>query len=125
MKEENEMTKQRSNASPKRPIIITVFCVIAFIVFSLSLFALPTLLDLFSTYYGGWFVPIWIGQALLTLISILGYWRMQKWGVYLYTALFVIGTIMGLLMQVPFTIMGVIVPLIIIAIGFYYLKHMR
>lgn len=109
----------------ERPTIITIFCIVAFIAFALSLLSLPTMLGAFSEAYGAWYVPTWLASLVLTCISIIGYWQMRKWGVYLYTTVFVLGIGVGLISGLPFTIVGTVVPMLIIAIGFYYQKRMH
>ena len=115
--------------SRKRPTIITVFCVIGFISGFISLgLTLLSSRDFngFSVEtYGAWYMPFVVVNMILYLVSVVGYWKMRKWGVYLYTALFAIGTIVGVVAGVPFTILGVIVPIAVIIIGFTYLKGMR
>jgi len=50
---------------------------------------------------------------------------MQRWGLYIYVAMFVVGTVVGLMAGIPFTIVGVLVPLVVIAVGITYWKKMQ
>jgi hypothetical protein len=109
----------------KRPTAITVVCIIGFVSFGLSLLAIPSLLGRMTSAYGAWYGPFWLVSVALTIVSLIGLWRMKKWGVYLYTALFALGTVVGLVAKLPFTVLGVVVPLVIIGLGFANIKQMN
>lgn len=53
-----------------------------------------------------------------------GYWRMRRWGVYLYAAGFAVGTLFGILTRVPFTVIGTVVPILVVAVGVFYYRRM-
>jgi hypothetical protein len=90
----------------------------------LSLPTLPRAGAVLATGFGSWYVPVWIASLVGTVLCLVGYWRMQRWGVYLYTAMFVVLTSIGLIAGLPFTMAGVLVPLLIIGVGFVYLRRM-
>lgn len=48
----------------------------------------------------------------------------ERWGVYLYSAAFVLGNAWGLVNEATFTIAGVITPLGVIALGLCYIRRM-
>ncbi len=109
---------------PQRPRIITIACIVGFVVFGLSLFGLPTMYTMLTAAYGDWYGPIWLLSLGLTFASLIGYWRMKRWGVLLYVGAFIVGTAVGILLGLPFTIPGVIVPALISALGLAYLRRM-
>jgi len=49
---------------------------------------------------------------------------MRRWALYLYTAVFVINQVVLLAMGV-WSIMALIIPAIVVGIGFYYFSRMR
>jgi len=69
-----------------RPIIITLVCIMVFMWFVLVCYNL-----LSPTYRSGWiedygilYTSIYALSAILALIGIIGYWKMQRWGIYIY-----------------------------------------
>ncbi len=103
-----------------RPVAITVICIIGFIGI------LPSILLVFSpqaTAIGAWYPPFLAFSTIVGLISFIGLWMMKKWGVYLYAALTTCVQVVLLAMGVwnPFTL---IIPLVIVIIGFTNLPRM-
>jgi hypothetical protein len=109
---------------PQRPMIITISCTIGFVVFGLSTLTIPSMYGMITAAYGDWYGPVWLLFLGLTLASLIGYWRMKRWGVFLYVGAFIVGTAAGILLGLPFTIPGVIVPALISALGLAYLRRM-
>jgi hypothetical protein len=109
----------------KRPTIITVFCVIGFIgvPFVFGGLLIPSARELLIQQYGFSFVPITVLSSLLGLIGLIGYWKMRKWGVYFYSAMAIISIGYGLIVGIP-GILGYILPLVILGLGFANLKKM-
>lgn len=75
--------------------------------------------------YGAWYVGMWFASLIATAALAISYWRMERWGLYVYSGMFVVGTIVGLLTNLPFTVLGVLIPLMIIAVGFAYFSKLR
>jgi hypothetical protein len=73
---------------------------------------------------GAWYPPSLALAAVVGAACAVGFWLMRRWALYLYTAMFVINQIVLLAMGV-WTIMAVILPAIVIAIGFVYHSRMR
>src|SRR3989338_8242998 len=86
-KEKNNMELQ-NKTKKDRPLMISILCYIgfigAFIVF-LGL-VVPATREKIIHQYGILFLAVGIIVALAGLIGLLGYWKMQKWGVYVYTS---------------------------------------
>ena len=108
----------------QRPLTITIVCIIGILAFGLTLFTVPALYNTLTATYGAWYGPFWLASLALTLASLIGYWLMKKWGVFLYIGTFIAGTAVGLLQGIPFTPLGVVVPLLISALGLFYLRRM-
>ncbi len=68
-------------------------------------------------------MPITLFMTLLGLIGLVGYWKMRKWGVYVYTTMAVLSIGYGLIVGIS-GILGYIIPLVIIVVGFANLKKM-
>jgi hypothetical protein len=104
----------------KRPIAITVICIIGFIGAAV---VLP--LNLYALLQGDrtWYPLLSIVNGALGLATIIGLWMMKKWSVIVYTATYVI-TLLVLLATGRWSLVGLIVPLVVIIIGFYYYRQM-
>jgi len=106
-----------------------------FVTFALNLMLLPAAAGSLSETYGIWYVLFWITSSVITLVCMIGYWRMRRWGVYLYAAGFVIGVPIRFILGEfdaqlqeafanSFTGAAVLVPLLVILVGFLYFKRM-
>lgn len=103
-----------------RPTSITVVCVIGFIGAALSfpLVFLETTKSIASWY------PMYLGtSALLGFISMLGLWKMKKWGALLYIALVIANQIV-LLMNDLWDYTSIILPGIVCIIALLNIKKM-
>lgn len=112
------------NHAINRPTPITVTCVTIFVVFIFGATSMAWFYGPLTSLYGEWYGPFWIASLLLSLVSLIGFWQMKRWGVYTYIGMFVGGTAVGLVMGIPFTIIGLIVPLAISILGIANLKKM-
>lgn len=108
----------------ERPILITGLCVIGIGALLLTLPFIPSMAATFTESYS-WYAPVWVSSLLITFVSLVGYWLMRRWGVYLYTTAFLVGTALGIVAGLPFTVRGVVVPLGVIAVGAVYFRRMR
>jgi hypothetical protein len=104
----------------QRPVIITVICILGFIGAALSI---PLIFSSAASNIGGWYPPFLGLSAVGGLICMIGLWKMKKWAVFLYTALVVVVQIVLFAMHV-WTPFSLLVPAIIIAIGFANLSKM-
>jgi hypothetical protein len=116
---------------PKRPALISVICVFVFLCAPLLLagFAIPSVheqvVQLYGPVYAGWFLL----SMVFGLIPFVGYWRMRKWGVWLYAAWQAVNTILALAGAFPIPInalwaVGHVVPLFVLGVGFWNLRKM-
>ena len=108
----------------KRPLVITIVCVIAFLALGFSVFMLPSLYRTLTMTYGSWYGPVWLASLVLSVASLIGYWRMKKWGVFLYIGTAVTSMMLGLQQGLPFTWVGLAAPLLVSMLGLVYLRRM-
>lgn len=111
--------------TPDRPLPITALCVLVGVALLATLVRVPVVVPALIAAYGAWYIAVWGGSLVALGAAAIGYWRMRRWGVYVYAAAFVVGTTIGLAAGIPFTTAGVLVPLAIIALGAAYLPRMR
>lgn len=110
------------NATSSRPIAITVICVIGF------LGLIPSFLRIFSPITSSigawypWYPPYLALASIVRLVSLIGMWLMKKWGVYAYT--FTSLTQIVLLAKGLLSPPVLLIPFIVIVIGFSNLKKM-
>ncbi len=110
-----------TSAAPKRPLSITIICVIgligtlvlAYIAFSEGLYHLPD-----------WYPPYLAVAVAGGLAALFGMFQMRRWGFYLYAALFVFNQVV-LLSTGLWAMQGVIGPLIVLFVGVSHLNDMR
>src|SRR5262245_41548280 len=110
-----------TEGAPKRPIAITIICVIGFIG---SAFAIPLIFTDLAASVGAWYPPFLAASAGVGFASMGGMWMMRKWGVYLYAALTALAQVVMAVMGV-WTVGSVVIPGAVIAIGFANLAKMR
>src|SRR6266850_1778411 len=107
--------------APKRPVAVTVICVLGFISFVLiGLLASKILVR--DTYA---FQPYYLAlNAVVVLSCTLGLWRMQRWAVFAYAVFSVADQILQLTIWTWHPV-GTILPIATNAVGFLYLSRMR
>lgn len=108
----------------QRPLVITIVCVIAFLALGISVFTLPSLYRTLTMAYGSWYGPVWLASLALSVASLIGYWRMKKWGVLLYIGTAVTSVVLGYQQGLPFTWAGLAAPLLVSVLGLVYLRRM-
>lgn len=120
------MKKSQDLQKNKRPIIITIFCILGFIFIPITLLGLilPASRDLIIQQYGFSFVLITAFTALLGLAGFIGLWMMRRWGLYAYISQAILGIGYGLLIGIPFSSSSVVGPIVIAIIYFLYFKKM-
>jgi uncharacterized membrane protein (DUF2068 family) len=103
-----------------RPTVITVICILGFIGAALTI---PLIFSSTVQSIGSWYAPYLGASAVLGLICMVGLWKMKKWSVFLYTLLVAVNQVVLFTMGVwnPFALL---IPVIIIAIGFANLSKM-
>ena len=106
--------------TPTRPTVITVICILGFIGAALTI---PLIFSSTVQSIGSWYAPYLGASAVLGLICMVGLWKMKKWAVFLYTLLVAVNQVVLFTMGIwnPFALL---IPAIIIAIGFAHLSKM-
>ncbi len=125
MEQQVESSAQQSSLSEKRPILITVLCILALVFMLLAIggFLMPATRDSIVEKYGLTYTIVNVSIALLGYIGLVGYWKMRKWGVYVYTVMTVL-SIGHQLIAGNWNIPGHIVHILIAGVGFVNLKRM-
>ena len=103
-----------------RPIAITIICVLGFIGAALSI---PLVFSDLARAVGSWYPPFLAFSALVGLVCMIGLWKMKKWAVFAYTAFVVLNQVILIAMGL-WTVFALIIPGIVIAIGFANLSKM-
>jgi hypothetical protein len=104
-----------------RPVPITVICVLGAIGVVL---VIPMIFSEAARLIGAWYPPFLALSAVIGAACTVGFWLMRRWALYLYTAMGVINQIVLLAMGV-WSIMALVLPAIVIGIGFAYVSRMR
>jgi hypothetical protein len=111
----------------KRPIIISIICICAaffVVVTAIALvfssgarsYVFANMLMAPSNYVG-------LLSAFINLIALIGYWKMRKWGVYLYAVGIVVSVLFGLIDK-SFSFGSLILSIVVVGIGLLYFKRM-
>ncbi len=106
--------------TPKRPTVITVICILGFIGAALSI---PVIFSNVAQAIGSWYPPYLGASAVAGLICMLGLWKMKKWSVFAYTALVIANQVILFTMGL-WTPFALLIPAVVIVIGFTHLSKM-
>jgi hypothetical protein len=110
-----------SEAPAGRPIPITILCVVSAIG---VVFCIPLIFSDAARSIGAWYPPSLAASAIIGAVCTVGFWLMRRWALYLYTAMMVINQIVLLAMGV-WMIKALILPAIVVGIGFAYFSRLR
>jgi len=105
----------------KRPGILTAVCIVGFLG---TLGAIPLLFSGSTATLGTWYQPVFILGTIVSLVSFIGLWMMKKWGIITYTVAYAVSEMVTVAVGMG-NIFQLIVPGIIIAIGFSKYKLME
>lgn len=111
----------------KRPLLITIFCVIGFIgsLFVAAGLLIPSARQMLEQQYGVSFLFVTFIVLVLGLTGLIGIWMMRKWGVYTYSGMAVLSIGYGLMTGLSSGLLSYLLPIVVVIIGFVYLKQMR
>ena len=104
----NEEAADNYNYVPRRPISITIVCVVIALILVIGLVGLMDLTANASQSNPAWYWIFIIGQFALIVASMVGLWNMRKWGAYAYTVNFVISLGLQLFAFTPFIFISMI-----------------
>jgi len=105
---------------PKRPVVITVICILYFCFIALII---PALARNTTTVKSLSFLMV-TAYLLITIICIIGLWKMQKWAVYSFIALTVLAQIFTITTG-NWKLSANIIPTICSVILLFHLKKMN
>lgn len=108
------MSEAPSQPANKRPVIITVICIIGFIG---ALFSFPLVFSSYASAIGPWYPPFLGLASIVGIIAFIGVWRMRLWGLYLYSAMFIVSQIVLIVMHL-WSLPAIILPIVVVIIGF-------
>lgn len=111
---------QTKSDKQKRPIAITVICILGFIG---AAFTIPIIFSSLGEAIASWYPPYLGLSATIGLLSMIGLWKMKKWGAYIYTGFVLLNQII-LLSSGLWTVISLIVPGIIVGIALFHLNKM-
>ena len=109
-----------NNKKKKRPIAITLICVLGFIG---ALFVFPSVFSQKASQIGSWFPPYLGLSGVIGFICMVGLWKMKKWAAYIYTIFVALNQVILLIMGV-WNIMALLMPIIVIGISIYHINKM-
>lgn len=107
--------------SASRPTAITVICVIGFIG---GLFTIPLIFTDIARNIGAWYPPYLAVSGVVGFVCMVGLWKIRRWAVFTYTGFVALNQIVMLAMGV-WSVFALLIPGIVIAIGFIHLSKMR
>lgn len=119
--------KKNSPEAVKRPILITILCLIGFIGFSmlLAVLLMPSRKNEIVTCYGPAAIPCMLLVAYLGATATIGLWRMRKWGFYFYVAMAALSFGIGILLDIRTNWLSSLTSVVAIAICIFYFKRME
>ena len=104
----------------KRPIAITIICVVGFIG---AVISVPLIFSSVAQSIGAWYPPYLAFCSVVGLACMVGLWMMKRWAVFLYTGLLVVNQVVLLAMGV-WNPLALVLPLIVVVVAFMNLSKM-
>jgi hypothetical protein len=105
----------------KRPIAITIICVIGFIG---AVLAVPLIFSETARGIAPWYPALLGVSSVIGLACMIGLWMMRKWAVYTYTAFAAVNQVI-LIATGLWNPVALLIPAIIIVVMFIYVSRMR
>jgi len=119
MEQQNNIFKLKNDT--KRPVLITIICVIGFIA------AILTFIMAFSgttKLIGSWYPVYLIATRVITIIGIIGLWKMKKWAAYTYIAVLTLNQFI-LIALGTWNAIGLIFPAVVAGVILSQIKKMN
>jgi hypothetical protein len=120
------MDRTLSKNKRKRPIAITVICILGF---ACTLLFWGVFLSYINAFFrafqkiGTWYFPYMIFSTIIGVVCFVGLWHMRKWALYVYTVLGAINLIV--LIALHTSLVTIIVSIIFISIMWLYKNRMK
>lgn len=120
--EQNDILDQpnESEKMKKRPVAITVICILGFIGAAISI---PLIFSNITQQIGSWYPPYLGLSSAVGLLCMFGLWNMKKWAAYTYTALVGLNQIVLIAMGL-WSVGALIIPGVVIGIALSNLDKM-
>lgn len=119
-----------SAEKPKRPIVISVICIINFISlpFYFGMLMNPETKAMLEKDYGSAYVPTAFVLAAFSAVALMGLWRMKRWGVCIFTAAGIVGLLYDFFYvaadKTPANLLGYLFEIVFMAVIIAYYKKM-
>jgi hypothetical protein len=113
----------------KRPLIITILCVLNFIGLTITFLGLliPENRAVIVQRAGEVMVPMAFVITISAFVGMVGYWKMRKWGVWIYSGMAIIDFGSDFLLNLSLSQIGIIqmmLKILVIAVGIAYFNRM-
>ncbi|MBU2632987.1 hypothetical protein KJ751_00570 [Patescibacteria group bacterium] len=117
----------------KRPWTITTICILGFIGAGISTFLIiffPNIFETINADIGSWYSFYLACDTVAVLIAMVGLWMMKKWSIVLYAILVMITCMINAVTDFDafvgggFGWLAILLPVIVITVGFYNFKKM-
>ena len=108
-----------------RPFLVTLLCILGFLFGIGALFSIanPEVLDKLLAYGYDRFMLSCI-KTMIAIVAFIGYWKMRRWGVYLFAAMTFGGIAAHLSILGPIWWPALMPNLLVIVVGLVYFKKM-
>lgn len=125
MEQQSNNFNQSSPLAVNRPKIITNVCILGFVglLISIGILLVPSIRELLPEHSGS-FILVTVLTTILSLIGLFGYWKMRRWGVYIYIAMLAITVVYGLVGSLPGIFDFIYFPVFVTAVGLMNFKKM-
>lgn len=113
--------------SDKRPTSITLVCLLGFLGLGFAVLGIliPNVRNQIINQYDFYFILFAILTSILSLLGLIGYWKMRKWGVCFYTVSAAISIMYSILSGLsPDKILN-FGDYLVLVVGFIYFKKMK
>ena len=112
---------ETTTACASRPTSITVMCVMGFIG---GLIQIPLIFTDIAGNIGAWYPPYLAFNAVAGFVYNVGLWKMRRWAFYTCTGFMALNLVVMLAMG-AWNVFALLIPCIVIAIGFTHSSKMR
>ncbi len=117
-------TESATIVPPARPILITICCLIGFAGVPVTAYFVIVNREAIIAFNGWWFIFALTVFAAIGVTGLVGYWRMRRWGLYLYASMTALSLLYALASG-SFSLSSSLSSIAITAIGGAYYARMR
>ena len=84
---------QTPESRTHRPVIVTILCILGLVAAAANL---PTIFSDAARSVGHWFPPFLTLSVIVTVVCMIGLWKMRRWAVLVYTGFALLSLVLGL-----------------------------